>query len=308
MNAVPMPLRVRDIPAPQAEALREIHHLASESSRLRNAASAPGASERDRLERLDEINALDRDRGLLEIRTRADGVPASWVDVARRLGVTRQPWTDAQVLPPQRATMTRRNGSRVALDTHVLVDMAAVEVVRAHKYRHHRMTADPESAEAHQFRRNMSALWQRAVVTANAIDMDPSHRARLIETAKSDLSRRVSAYRDYSLDDIDTLWHPYTSGRLGDEVRSTLRKHPDRNTLGPNAGEDPILPSPRQWLDHARTSLDSDSAAEPGDRIAAAVAAASAELESPEYWDPGIDPHTADLSGPQPSAETGPDP
>ncbi|WP_157978721.1 hypothetical protein [Nocardia aurea] len=305
MNAVPMPLRVRDIPARQAQALQEIHHLAAESSRLRNAASAPKASDRDRLE---QINALERDRGLLEIRTRAAGMPASWVDVARRLGVSRQPWSDAQVLPPQRATMTRRNGSRVALDTHVLVDMAAVEVVHAHKYQHHRMTADPDSAEAHQFRRNMTALWQRAVVTANAIDMDPNQRGRLIDTAKTDLTRRVSIYRDYSLDDIDTLWHPYTSGRLGDEVRSSLRKHPDRNNLGPNAVDEPILPSPQQWREHARTSLDSGGIAEPGDRIAAAVAAAVTEQESPEYWDPEIDPHTAEISAPQSSTETGPDP
>lgn len=222
--------------------------------------------------------------------------------------MNRQPWTDTQILPPQRPTIMRRNGSRVAADTHLLADMAAVEVVRAHKYQHHRITADPDSADAHQFRRNMTAVWQRAVVTANAIDMDPNHRTRLIETAKTDLTRRVSAYRDYSLDDIDTLWHPYTSGRLGDEVRSSLRKHPDRNSLGLHTGEDPILLSPQQWLDHARTSLDSDSTAEPGDRIAAAVAAAVAKLGSPEYWDPSTDPNAGEPIGPQYSAETGPDP
>ncbi|MGW4369188.1 hypothetical protein ACWEKT_26435 [Nocardia takedensis] len=304
VSPVPMPMRVRDIPAHHAEGLRNIHELATESARLRQLTNTAEGSVGQRLGRQREVDRTDRERGLLEISVRGSGVPTEWVDLARRLGFSRQPWTPAQILPPPAPSPPARGTRhRVASDTHLLADMAAVSATRAHLLSHHRISTDPNSPAEHQFRRNMQTVWQRAVVTAAGIGLSTSQRQRIADSAAIDLDQHLSVYRDLSLEDIDTLWHAYTGASFGDSARRKLTKAPARDTTTP-----PVLPAPEDWLDQARTRLSSATPADFDVGIADAVAAAVIDPDLPTGHEPAdhrdhfdtvfLDPHSA--NGPDP--------
>ncbi|MGW4368069.1 hypothetical protein ACWEKT_20740 [Nocardia takedensis] len=304
VSPVPVPMRVRDIPADHAEGLRRIHELATESARLRQRTTTAAGSVSQRLGRQREVEQTDRARGLLEISARSNGVPAEWVDLARRRGFSRQPWTPAQLLPPPAPSpLARRNRHRVASDTHLLADMAAVSAVRGHLMSQHRISTDPHSTGEHQFRRNTQALWQRAVVTADAIGMSTSQRQRIAATATADLDQRLSVYRVLSLEDLDTLWHAYTGTAFGDSARRPLTKAPARDTTTP-----PVLPAPEDWLDHIRSRLSSAAPADPDVEIAAAVTAAVPDHDLPTDHDPAPQPDPFDTVCLDLHSANGPDP
>jgi len=268
VSPVPPPQRVRDIPADHAEGLRRVHQLTAESASLHRAlTSAPTIAER--LDVVRQVDAADRDRALLEINLRSRGIPALWIDVARRLGAAHQPWTNGQILPPARTDTRRSSRNRVAADTHLLVDMAAVSVVREHLLNHHRNPIDTTTADAVQFRRNMGAVWQRSVLTAHLTKVGDNQRAQLIDTAAADLTQRIGRYRAMSLDDIQTLWHAYTGGNLADTYRRSITAA-SRSVHPPS----PHLPDPQHWLDHARQTLMSAGGPEQIPQVHCAVAAA----------------------------------
>ncbi len=305
VSGVPTPVRVRDIPADHAQGLRRIHELAAESARLHHLQNTAGASVTERLGRQQQIDQADRERGLLEITVRGNGVPTEWVDLARRLGFSRQPWTPAQILPPPSpVTPARGNRNRVASDTHLLADMAAVSAVRQHLLTHHQISIDPNSVAEHQFRRNMQTLWQRAVVTAAAIGMPTSQRERITDAAAAGLDQRLSIYRDLTLDDLDTLWHAYTGAAFGDTARRKLTKAPERDTT--NAA----FPAPTDWLEQARTGLSSTLPTDPADDIAAAVAAAVTDTDLDQGTERvrDHDPVVDQFADHQVATESGPDP
>ncbi|MGN2636503.1 hypothetical protein ACTD5D_09980 [Nocardia takedensis] len=304
VSPVPMPMRVRDIPAHHAEGLRNIHALATESARLRQLTNTAEGSVGQRLGRQQEVDRTDRERGLLEISVRGSGVPTEWVDLARRLGFSRQPWTAEQILPlPAPLPPARGTRHRVASDTHLLADMAAVSATRAHLLSHHRISTDPNSPAEHQFRRNMQTVWQRAVVTAAGISLSTSQRQRIADSAAIDLDQHLSVYRDLSLEDIDTLWHAYTGTAFGDSARRKLTKTPARDTTTP-----PVLPAPEYWLDHARSRLASAAPADPDVEIAAAVTAAVPDHDLPADRDPALQPDPFDTVCLDLHSANGPDP
>lgn len=269
MTPVPMPQRVRDIRADYADGLRRVHQLAAEGTRLHRVLDAVVLLPADRRELSQRSTTVDRERALLEITLRGNGVPAAWIDVARRLGSSQQPWSPDQILPPVRTEPGRRSRIRVAADTHLVVDMAAVSVVREHLLSHHRSTADPDSAAAVQFRRNMGAVWQRSVVTAHTINLDQTELRRVTDAATADLTRRISLYRDLSLDDIQTLWDGYTGGALADTYRkSIVANTPSGHQLSA------ALPTPQHWLEQARVDLGGGRSAVDNHSIDQAIAAA----------------------------------
>ncbi|WP_156371434.1 MULTISPECIES: hypothetical protein [Nocardia] len=305
MSANSLPVRVRDIPSDQAEGLRRVHELAAEATRRRHLLDTAGLSVTDRLAQQQQLDRVDRERGLLEVRVRSTGVPAAWVDVARRLGFSQQPWTPHQILPPPLpATPRRGNRHRVASDTRLLTDMAAVAAVREHLLAHHQIRVDPNSVDEHQFRRNMHTLWQRAVVTATTLGMSTAQRERITATAAARLDERLTLYRDLSLDDLDTLWHTYTGAAFGDTARRKLTKTPERDTT------DAALPAPTEWLEQARTRLAATPRTAPADDIVAAVAAAVTDPDPDQGVEPERD-HDARLdqfADHQAAIESGPDP
>lgn len=278
-----MPQRVRDIRPDVAEGLRRVHQLSAEGTRLRRVLDAAGPFTADRLDLSRQSIAVDRERALLEIELRGDGVPAVWLDVARRLGSSQQPWSPDQILPPVRTDPGRRSRDRVAADTHVVVDMAALSVVREHLLRHHRSPADTDSAPAVQFRRNMGAVWQRSVRTAEDLNLDRTERTQLTTTATADLTRRLSLYRSMSLDDIQTLWDAYTGGAIADTYRKSI-------VANSASGQQPSpsLPTPQRWIDHARTSVSGGRSLEPDHAIDQAITAAITRPIHTE--DPARDP------------------
>ncbi|MFC9965673.1 hypothetical protein ACFVH4_15705 [Nocardia ignorata] len=264
-----MPQRVRDIRPDYAEGLRRVHQLAAEGTRLHRALDAVGLVTADRLDLSQQSTAVDRERALLEIDLRGNGVPAVWLDVARRLGSSQRPWSPDQILPPVRTDSGRRSSSRVAADTHLVVDMAAVSVVREHLLSHHRSPADTDSAPALQFRRNMGVVWQRSVITAHTINLNQTERTQVTDAATAELTRRISLYRAMSLDDIQTLWDAYTGGAIADTYRKSITANtPSGHQLGAS------LPAPQHWLDQARASLAGRRLPEPNRDIDQAIAAA----------------------------------
>ncbi|WP_280493031.1 hypothetical protein [Nocardia asiatica] len=302
MSPVPSPQRVRDIPSEHAEGLRRIHQLTIESTRLHRALNTTNAAA-DRLDLLHRADTTDRDRALLEIDLRSRGVPAAWMAVARRLGTAQRPWSPGQILPPVRTEPRRRSRNRVAADTHLLVDMAAVSTVRDHLLRHHRTTNDTTAAEAVQFHRNMGAIWRRSVIIAELLELSDTQRTRITTTAGVDLTQRVNAYRDMSLDDLHTLWHAYTGGGLADTYRRSITATP-----APSRGANRSLPDPQHWLDRARTYLAGGGPPEHDRDIECAVTAA---IPGPLH---GSEPdyHQSDGLGEAPGAnavsDAGPDP
>lgn len=264
-----MPQRVRDIRPDYAEGLRRVHQLTAESARLHRTLNAVGLFTADRPELSQQSTAVDRERALLEIDLRGNGVPAVWLDVARRLGSSQRPWSPDQILPPVRTDSGRRSSSRVAADTHLVVDMAAVSVVREHLLSHHRSPADTDSAPAVQFRRNMGAVWRRSVITADTINLDKTELTQVTDAATADLTRRISLYRAMSLDDVQTLWGAYTGGAIAD----TYRKSITANTPSGHHPS-PSLPTPQHWVDQARASLAGGRSPEPNHALDQAIAAA----------------------------------
>ncbi|MEV6338753.1 hypothetical protein AB0M12_29025 [Nocardia vinacea] len=251
------PLRIRDIPPEQAALLRQIHHLAALGERLRQALpeTTPRSAEGSHL--LDHIAEVDRERDLTEIRARADGMPAGWVDQARAAGRSGRAWTDELLLPPTRSPARRRNLQRVVQDTRQLADMAAVTVARQQRLTTNAVTIDPELAAAEQLRRNMTALWTRAAATATSLGMDGTERARIFDAASRHLDRRVQNYRHYSIDDLDAAWRTYTTSTIAATVRRSLKslRRTDRGTDTP-AAEAEQPPTPQALIDRARHSLD----------------------------------------------------
>ncbi|WP_280505056.1 hypothetical protein [Nocardia farcinica] len=245
-----------------------MHQLTAESASLHRAlTSAPAIA--DRLDVVRQVDAVDRDRALLEINLLSHGIPALWIDVARRLGAAHQPWTTDQILPPARTDTRRSSHNRVAADTHLLVDMAAVSVVRDHLLNHHRNPIDTTTADAVQFRRNMGAVWQRSVLTAQLTKVSHHKCVQFIDTATADLTQRIGRYRAMSLDDIQTLWHAYTGGDLADTYRRSITAS-TRSVHQPS----PHLPDPQHWLDHARQTFMSARPPEQIRQVHCAVAAA----------------------------------
>ncbi|WP_329410747.1 hypothetical protein OG563_00280 [Nocardia vinacea] len=302
-------LRIRDIPTEQAALLRQIHQLAAVGERLRQALSETSPDSGQGTELLDHIAEVDRERDLTEIRVRADGMPAGWVDQAREAGRTGRAWTDELLLLPTRSPARRRNLKRVVQDTRQLADMAAITVARQHRLATNAVTADPEPAAAEQLRRDMEALWTRAAATATSLSMDRTERARVFNAASRYLDRRVQTYRHYSLDDLNAAWRTYTTPTIAATVRRSLKslRRTDRGTDTPaTAAEQP--PTSQALIDRARHSLDtaanndSDTGLEIDSVITVAIP------ETTYRWDASAELDSGDSAAVDAYPNAGPDP
>ncbi|WP_433620928.1 hypothetical protein [Nocardia sp. CA-120079] len=309
MTGPPSPLRIRDIPTEQAALLRQIHHLAALGERLRRALpeTTPRTAEGSQL--LDHIAEVDRDRDLTEVRARADGMPAGWVDQARATGRSGRAWTDELVLPPTRSPARRRNLQRVVQDTRQLADMAAITVARQQRLATNAVATDPEPAAAEQLRRNMAALWTRAAATATSLGMDGTERARVFDAASRHLDRRVHAYQHYSVDDLDAAWRTYTTSAIAATVRRSLKslRRTDRGTDTP-AAEAEQPPTPQALIDRARHSLDTATTndSDIGTDIESVITAA---MPGTTYgWDACAELDSGDSAAVDVYSDAGPDP
>ncbi|WP_280227388.1 hypothetical protein [Nocardia farcinica] len=149
----------------------------------------------------------------------------------------------------------------------------------------------------------MGAIWRRSVIIAELLELSDTQRTRITTTAGVDLTQRVNAYRDMSLDDLHTLWHAYTGGGLADTYRRSITATP-----APSRGANRSLPDPQHWLDRARTYLAGGGPPEHDRDIECAVTAA---IPGPLH---GSEPdyHQSDGLGEAPGAnavsDAGPDP
>ncbi|WP_435592150.1 hypothetical protein [Nocardia sp. bgisy118] len=288
--------RVGDLPREHAVLLREIHHLAAESARLRHTMHTDRLSAADSAGVLDQLGHLDRERELTEIAARSQGIPPSWVEHARQAGQTGRAWTDEQLLrAPTRQQAGRRTVKRVIADAAQLVDMAAITAAREHLLTLHGIASEPEPAAAQQLRRNMDALWTRATRTAAAIGMSGRERARAFTITDEHLQQRTEQYLHYGLDELNAEWRNHASPAVAASVRrslSSLRR--DARTTSSSTSElDADLSKPAELRSRARAVLGEAVAmdqAESGQATEAAIAAALPDqLASDLDADPGFD-------------------
>ncbi|WP_040714190.1 hypothetical protein [Nocardia takedensis] len=252
MSPVPMPQRVRELRPTDAEGLRAIHGLAADAAARHHTLTDPALPPPERLALREQIATLDRGRALAEITLRGNGVPAIWIDTARRQGATGQPWTGEQILPPIPRERMRSSPRRVAEDIHLLADMAAVSAVRDHLSREG-VPNDPAAVDAVQFRRNADAVWRRGAQTAHALGLRDSDHTRITRHASIDLERRIHRYLDLSPADIDVLWHAHTRAGIAETYRRSITANAPSGYRLTTTLTGP--PDPQYWLDRAHTTV-----------------------------------------------------
>ncbi|MEU2258119.1 hypothetical protein ABZ540_33655 [Nocardia xishanensis] len=307
--------RVGDLPHEHTALLREIHYLAAESARLRQTTDTASLSVTDHARALTQLERLDRERELTEIAARSQGIPPSWVAQARQAGRAGRAWTDEQRLRAAPRQQTgRRTVKRVVADARQLVDMAALTAAREHRLTAHGFTSEPEPAAAQQLRRNMEALWTRAVRTAAAIEMSGRERARAFTITDEQLQQRTEQYLHYGLDELNAEWRSHANPAVAASVRrslSSLRRE-TRTIATPSTPElDADLPKPAQLTDRARAALGETVAADHTDTGTATEAAIAAAMPAQLAYD--LDTNTSPDVGEQPTTteayrDAGPDP
>ncbi|WP_280222097.1 hypothetical protein [Nocardia neocaledoniensis] len=239
------PRLVSDLPAPQAEALNNIHDLARRAGALRR--SQPYAP---------ELVRLEHDRSVAEIVAASRAVPAVWITQAREYGQANRAWQPTTVLrDPPKNNVARRGYGRVVADTHRLVDMATVSVLRHHHLHHAGIEGEPEPAVAQQLRHNMVAIRTRIIHTAAATNMPPAQRARSTTVTDAHLSERLATHHRLAVDDLTALWRDLATPAIAASVRSSLASL--RRTTTPPAGDTglPMPPKVEELITRAHLQL-----------------------------------------------------
>lgn len=259
MTGAPSAVRVGDLPRQQAAFLLRIHQLAAAGTALRQNMRATH-DPADRTQLLDELGQIDRQRELTEIQARSNAVPAPWVTQAREAGRTGRAWSDdnqLRVLPHHPGR--RRSSTRVAEDIRQLTDMAVTLVVGDHRLiPSGHDTAALHTAAAHQLRRNMDALWTRAVRTAAAIGMSRKERNRAFSISDDRIKHRVDHFLTSHLDDIESRWRTYIDPTIAASVRRSLMnlRRSERETPPPRPEHDATLPpTSTALIERARAAL-----------------------------------------------------
>ncbi|MGW5456774.1 hypothetical protein [Nocardia sp. NPDC003979] len=291
------PRLVSDLPAPQAEALKDIHDLARRAGALRR--SQPYAP---------ELVRLEHDRSIAEIVAASRAIPAVWITQAREYGHENRAWQPTTVLrDPPKNNVPRRGYGRVVADTHRLVDMATVSVLRHHHLHRAGIEVEPEPAVVQQLRHNMVAIRTRIIHTAAAINMPPAQRERSTTVTDARLAERLATHHRLAVDDLTALWRDLATPAIAASVRSSLASL--RRTTTPPAGTEPGLPMPptvEELITRTRLQLGDATPADPstdGQRIETAVQLAL----PPTATEP--DHHTADATaGPPPDRPLTPGP
>ncbi|MFC9432456.1 hypothetical protein [Nocardia sp. NPDC057030] len=296
-------LRVRDLPAHQAAILGRIHELASEARYLRAGASTGYRGAHYENDELKRLSVVERERKLTEARAYGDGIPPSWVDHARQLGHNGHEWTPEQRLPAASTPPRRRTASRVITDTRQITEMAAVLAVREHLLAEISGALTPNPAEAHQFSRNLEALWTRAARTADSVALSASDRDEIFVVSDDELRDRVSDFLGYSPGDLDMMWRRHAAGSIAASVRRSLknlrRANSDKDVTAPDpAARQP--PDPASLIQQARQALtavlgeQSDTGADIDAAITAATLADGADVvDTAADTDPGSTAITA---------------
>ncbi|MCU1644022.1 MAG: hypothetical protein JWN03_4297 [Nocardia sp.] len=291
----------REIPAEHVELMQQIQRLALRSGQLMQRMYESGGDAASATEAITRINALDRERDLTEIKARAAGVPAEWIDRVRTLGQRGFEWREDQPLPDPAPQGRRRTVQRVADDIERLKDMAAVHTA----YQHTRGPGDTETGMetvvAQQLHRNMEAVWMRAGRAAHAIGMDAGERAALWSVTSAEWQRRVDHYlggRDIA--DLHTRWRKYGDVTVAAEARKSLAKMRRAGQHGPDVPLPDMPMSPTRMLLEAGTSIAIQPAPQgaDGDPITTAIDAALSDGTSTTWHEdaaplPGADLYSA---------------
>ncbi|MFE9575312.1 hypothetical protein ACFYO1_02915 [Nocardia sp. NPDC006044] len=295
-------LRVRDLPAGQAEVLSRIHELATEAEHLRRKVQDSylgAASEDNAFMRLSEV---DRDLKLTEARAYGSGIPPSWVAHAHQLGRNGHEWTLEQRLPAAGTPPRRSPVGRVINDTRQMTEMAAVLAVREHLLAAMPGALAPNPAAAQQFSRNLEALRTRAARTADSVAISASDRDKFFIVSDEEFVDRVRDFLDYSPGDLDMVWRRHSVESIASGVRRSLKnlRRADSGKAvvppGPSARQPPdpasLIQRARQVL-RALVSEQSDTGAE----IDAAIADATlADGVDPADTTPDADPGSSAIT------------
>ncbi|MFE3757929.1 hypothetical protein ACFXO9_26780 [Nocardia tengchongensis] len=270
----------REIPADQITLLQRIQELALQSGQLLQHMYGTGGHARTAVQTISDINALDRDRDLTEIRAHAAGVPAEWIDRVRTLGQRGYPWRDDQPLPDPAPRARRRSIRRVAEDVEQLKDMAAVHAAYLRTRPGGEPDTDMEHAVTQQLHRNMAALWMRAGRTAESIGMSAKERAVLWAVAPTEWQQRVHHYAaGDDLGELHTRWRRHGDVTIATDARKALNRMRRAGHHGPEVPLPDMPMSPRQMLREADAAL---TAVEQTDGAENIVITAAIEAALPE--------------------------
>lgn len=263
----------RNIPPDQVALLQRIQDLALRSGQLLQQMYEGGGDAATSTQAITEINAVDRERDLTEIKARAAGVPAEWVDRVRLLGQRGYPWREDQPLPDPAPSPRHSRIRRVAEDVERLKDMAAVHAAYLHTRPVDEPVSDMEQAVTQQLRRNMVALWTRAGRVAASIHMTTRERTVLWTVTPQEWRQRVERYLgDTDLGELHTRWRGHGDPAIANTVRKALRGLRRAGYHGPEVPLPDMPMSPQQMLNEAHASV--ADLALPGHAHSAAINAA----------------------------------
>lgn len=303
-------IRAGQIPHEQAMMLQQIQDLAVQDAALRRTSEH---SEGDTARIASSASELARERGAVQLRARAAGVPVEWIGRVTQLGQNGIGWGEDQVLPNPITLSQRRSIHRIARDTRHLVNMAAIAVVREHQVDRLGALLAPDPMIAVQYSRIMQALWRRATHTGHTITISDRARERAWGIDEKTVTGRVRGLLHLKPAEIDMLWQHYAAPGLADRLRSSLR---ELRHAAPQADTDPrsSAPVPEQFLAVARKALDAVLADQPSPVIGAAITDVLPEIEVTRAWETGTDPTHGSHTGPDIASdvhqylEGGPDP
>lgn len=301
----------REIAAEHLELMRQIQRLALRSGQLMQRMYESGGDAASATQAITQINTVDRERELTEIKARAAGVPAEWIDRVRTLGQRGFDWSADQPLPDPAPQGRRRTVQRVAGDIERLKDMAAVHIAYERSRPRGELATDVETVVAQQFRRNMDALWMRAGRTAQSIGMDPAERTALWSVTAAEWRRRVEHYMDRpDLGDVHTRWRRYGDISIAAEARKSLGNLRRAGQHGPDIPLPEMPMTPARMLTEASAAIDtqSDPHSAGADPISAAVDAALPDGTAATWSPESAHPAAIDAPTRPPDLGSGSDP
>ncbi|MGW0251124.1 hypothetical protein ACWDYH_31295 [Nocardia goodfellowii] len=247
-------VRVCDVAPEHAGLLHKIHELAAESTRIRLANPSSDRNVEHWIRLGERLDAIHRERRIIEAAARKQGIPEPWIKAARTRGAEGKPWTGNQLLAPAR-TGGLRTTKRVAAEAQRLADLAALSVVRKHLRTAAGLSAESDSAAARRFRGNFEAFRRRVEVIAASTGMGRWETAIAFAAADRHLTYHIDQYLTYDLANLEAIYRPLTNSAIATEVARSIRHLPSFWSATTNEPGENGVPSAGALFGRARQAL-----------------------------------------------------
>ncbi|MFX0574672.1 hypothetical protein [Nocardia nepalensis] len=210
------------------------------------------------------LRELDAERGEVEIRALASGVPKPLIDHAHELGDRGIRWNERQPPPPEPSrggeAVRERMIEDIAADVWQLEHMAAVTAARRERRIAQGIHSEDHPVAASQLQTNMTALWVRAADTSHAADLTDIERAQL-------WGRDAQGWRTLVEATVNTYADPALEQRWRAQAWPGIEHDAQRNMQPLGSGEpdrpvdaQQLPPLPQLMIHHASQALRSGGA------------------------------------------------